>query len=73
MDILGDFLADSCVLTAGTQVTSADLNRAYKDWCERGRHKPMSGRGHALKERGFTQERTRTARTWVGLGLSGEW
>ena len=53
----------------------ADLNKAYKDWSEKNGHRPMSGRalGLALKERGFTQERTRSARTWCGLGLSEGW
>jgi len=58
------------------QVTSADLNKAYKDWCEKHRHKPLSGRGLglALKERGFTVKLggTRRIRTWHGLGITEE-
>jgi len=74
MDILGEFLGDCCIQSADAQVTSADLNTAYKDWCEKHRHKPLSGRalGLSLKERGFTQERAITARMWNGLSLKEE-
>ena len=73
MDILSDFLGDCCVQAPDAQVTSADLNKAYEDWCEKNRHRPMSGRGLglALKERGFVQERqgSKRVRTWQRLGL----
>jgi putative DNA primase/helicase len=69
MDVLGDFLNDCCFLAPNTQTTSADLNRAYKEWCEKNGERPMSVRwlGLRLKERGFKQERTMSARLWQGL------
>jgi putative DNA primase/helicase len=71
MDILGEFLSDHCVLAPDAQVTSADLNRAYKKWCEKNGERAMSPRsfGLRLKERGFRQERTNSERLWRGLRL----
>ena len=71
MDILGDFLNDCCVLESGLQATFADLNRAYKEWCNKNAEQAMSTRWLALrlKERGFKKQRTMSVRFWQGLSL----
>jgi len=74
MDVLGDFMNDCCVLDPGAQVTSADLNHAYRLWCAKNGEAPMSIRwlGLRLKERGFRVELTgrKRLRTWNGIGLA---
>jgi putative DNA primase/helicase len=76
MDILGDFLAERCVVLPGAEVTSAELNQAYRAWCEKTGERAMSARslGLRLKERGFTQKHSgeSRARTWMGIGLGSE-
>jgi putative DNA primase/helicase len=71
MDVLGDFLNDRCLIAPGARITSADLNRAHKEWCEKNGEQPMNARslGLRLKERGFKQERTMSTRLWQGLCL----
>ncbi|GAB4334147.1 MAG: hypothetical protein Kow0099_06130 [Candidatus Abyssubacteria bacterium] len=76
MDILGDFLGECCVVVPGAEVTSAELNKAYRAWCEKTGERAMSARslGLRLKERGFTQKLTGNSRsrTWIGIGLLSE-
>jgi phage/plasmid-associated DNA primase len=54
MDLLADFLAESCILVPAAEVMAADLYRAYTDWADSsGIKKPMSQTelGRRLKER----------------------
>jgi putative DNA primase/helicase len=71
MDALGIFLRDRCVLTPNAQTTLADLNRAYREWCDKNDELPMSAYsfGLLLKERGLKQKRTKLARMWQGICL----
>ena len=72
-DVLGGFLEESCLVGEGLHVSTADLYRAYKDWCDGTGERPMRQRdlGLRLRERGFRPERVGASRqrTWRGLGL----
>ena len=76
MDILGDFINDCCTLAPNAETSSADLNRAYKEWCSNNGDRLMSPRsfGLQLKGRGFTRKRVgvNRVRTWAGIGLKSE-
>lgn len=77
MDVLGDFLADRCVIHSNAEIGSSALYEAYKEWCmETGEdsitHKAF---GTELKERGFDNSTRFTAgpdrgkAKWKGIGL----
>lgn len=70
MDMLGEFLADRCVVSPTAQAPASDLYRAYRAWCEEAGHQPVSTTrfGLALGERGFEREKRGTIR-WTGIGL----
>jgi putative DNA primase/helicase len=69
MDVLGGFLKDRCVERADLREAAAALYSAYKSWCETNGEKPLTQQrfGVALADRGFTPNRTRRARFWMGL------
>lgn len=71
MDMLGEFIEDRCVEKPTAIATSAALYSAYTAWCEVNGEKPISKKlmGMRLQERGYAQDRTATARQWVGIGL----
>jgi len=75
MDILGDFINDCCTIAPDADTSSADLNRAYKEWCSNNGDRLMSSRwlGLRLRERGLTRIQTgpKRARAWKGIGLRG--
>jgi len=75
MDSLGTFLAECCVTHWSAKVAVGELYREYVAWCEENGEAPMKQRmlGKRLKERGFKQDRTGSARYWVGLGLATEY
>jgi putative DNA primase/helicase len=75
MDVLGDFLTESCILAPGATATAGDLYSAYCTWAEgqgmreREQLKQRSF-GMCLSDRGFTKGRGTGGRSkWVGVGL----
>ncbi len=73
MDVLGDWMADCCVLEPAATATSAKLYASYHQWCLTGgeRH-PMTKTqlGAALEERGFLAKRgAQGARIRLGIGI----
>jgi len=71
-DLVGQFLADTCIIGDGCQVRSADLYGAYAGWCAgNGLTQPLSQK--ALAQRlGETFERTENRagqRIWLGIDL----
>lgn len=76
MDVIGRFLADCVTVATGmmadvTFVQSADLYRAYTDWCGReGMRNPLTQTAFSLKlvERGM-QKVTRGTVRWQGISL----
>jgi putative DNA primase/helicase len=71
MDVIGNFIKESCVQLPGVSIRIRELFKAYQDWCEQNNEHAVSERflGLRLKEMGFEQTRTSEARFWVGLGL----
>jgi putative DNA primase/helicase len=73
MDILGEFIVDTCVIDPNAKSTAASLYDEYKQWCVENKEYAMSKRkfGSALKERGFDQRHDGKdrSRTWFGIGL----
>jgi putative DNA primase/helicase len=69
MDIIGGFLKDRCFQRADLQEAAATLYANYKSWCESNGERPLTQQrfGVALADRGFTPNRTRRARFWMGL------
>jgi putative DNA primase/helicase len=75
-DIIGEFLAECCVVEQDASVGATDLYRAYVAWCEQAKEHPESQRrfGDTLSERGFTSVRHRgtNRKTRVGVRLVSE-
>ncbi len=72
MDTLRPFLDDCCNVATDESVTSADLYRAYRSWAENNGERPATSQtfGRRLTDRGFRNERTKSARRWRGLTLA---
>lgn len=71
-DIIGPFIAERCVLDATVTALSGDLYRAYVNWCEENRERPLTQRtfGARLSERGLDSRKTTGGkRGWAGIGL----
>lgn len=71
-DLVGAFLADSCVVEAGATATARELYSAYRAWCEgSGEHpRPQRDFGMRLTERGFERVRYGSGFRWRGLRLA---
>lgn len=72
MDVLGDFIAEVCVMERDARVSSADLYGAYTDWCRAtGERWPLAQKtlGTKLIERGFASKKIRRHHVWLGLRL----
>jgi putative DNA primase/helicase len=71
MDVLGQFIAERCVLEAEARITSGELYASYTSWSEQGGERPMSKRTFGLRvtERGVEAGRTEAARGWRGIRL----
>lgn len=65
------FLAERCILGDGLSCSSADLIRAYCEWCARAGSVPLQGSALAdeLRRHGCRPMRQRGPRGWVGLEL----
>ena len=71
---LADFVADSCVLGPGREVTAHALRTAYDAWCkENGERRPAGGKrwGDGLRALGCTKERrgAENVHYWAGIDL----
>lgn len=71
MDVLGDFIAECCVISRTAQATTKALYAQYLKWCEENAERPLAKNPFStrLKEKGFEQTRTKHARMWLGIGL----
>jgi len=79
MDVLGDFIAERCLVGAGCEVGASELFEAYKTWCEAAGEKAISQRrfGLQLAERGYQSDRftagpDKGRKCWRGVGLRAE-
>lgn len=73
-DWLGDFLDEVCNVNPGLSVSSRKLYAAFVRWCDQAGERVQSQRALAmqLKERGFEQGRSESARYWSGLAIRGD-
>lgn len=70
-DVIGEFLAERCVVEDTARASVSEIYTAYGGWCENSGERSVaknvfSGR---LTERGFESYRTERARWWIGLRL----
>jgi putative DNA primase/helicase len=75
MDILGQFIAECCVVALSAEVLFKDLFATYLQWCEENNMSAASTKRFAerLKERGFQDRRDNTKernRVYSGLALT---
>jgi putative DNA primase/helicase len=74
MDVLGGFIADTCIVLPDVSAKAGALYHAYTEWADdNGVRDRLSQQafGRRLRDRGFEQERTDAARWWRGIGLRG--
>jgi putative DNA primase/helicase len=72
MDTFAGFLDERCELDETATAGAGELYTAYRTWAEANGEKPLTQRwfGLRLNERGFTQERNKKKRLWLGLRLA---
>lgn len=76
-DVIGQFLEERCVLSPGqAYVYTADLYRAYDEWCAANGERPLKQRALAnrLKERGIHNGKHGASNNmaWFGVGLAAD-
>jgi putative DNA primase/helicase len=71
MDVIGNFLKESCAAKEGATIRIRELYKAYADWCDGNNEHAVSERFFSLrlKEMGYEQAKTAEARYWAGIGL----
>jgi P4 family phage/plasmid primase-like protien len=73
MDVIGDFLADRCMITPVARVENKDLRMAYERWCDANGERAISQKAFSsrLVDRGFVSSRSGAngRRAWPGIGL----
>lgn len=71
MDVIGQFLDETCTIQPRARVLCAALYSAYAKWCEDGGERPINQRrfGAQMTERGFDRVRTRDGWWYHGIGL----
>jgi putative DNA primase/helicase len=74
MDVIGDFLRDRCVFTAGRTMKARELFKTYQDWCDDNNERACTERFFCLrlKELGVEQKRRNDGRYGQGIMLAGE-
>jgi putative DNA primase/helicase len=68
-DVVGEFVEDRCDIASHFMVTTRDLLREYRGWCETNGHRELSpkGLGAQLSARGFVGAKKNHQRCWMGL------
>ena len=76
MDILGDFMADCCVIGQLEEVTNKELREKYDEWCKKNGEKEIAPKAFStrLQERGFLKASNiksgiSRGRGWKGIGI----
>ena len=73
MDVLGDFLADVCVISLDATVPKGELHSTYVRWSKSNGEHPHTkiDFSQRLQERGFGEQRVGKNRTrcWLGVRL----
>ena len=68
-DLIGDFIAECCVLDENSATQAGPLYSEYKDWAEGLGHKPINGTrfGKEMKKR-FDNEKRKNRVFYIGIG-----
>jgi putative DNA primase/helicase len=71
-DIMGDFIAECCVVANHEQAAGGRLYEAYSRWCDTNGHEPDNATvfGRKLTERGFHPRKTMNGKVRDGIGLT---
>jgi len=74
MDVIGNFIKERCVQSAGLEIKARELFKCYQDWCDDHNEHAVSERffGLRLKEMGLEQKRHNDGRYWLGIQLKAE-
>ncbi|MBA7537549.1 DNA primase [subsurface metagenome] len=76
MDIIAEFIEDCCIENRLAQATTKKLYKAYNEWCEENKEKPIKSRafGRRLEERSYIALRIGENRNrgWGGIDLKSE-
>lgn len=72
MDVVGDFLAEKCVVLTTAEVRAGTLYKAYKAWCDETGNQAMTSTafGRHMTERGYDKYRASEGMHYLGIGLS---
>jgi len=77
MDVIGDWLAECCIVAPGAEALAADLYDSYSEWAQNnGEKRPLSQKvfGQNLTIRGFASQRETSGlakgkKKWLGVSL----
>jgi putative DNA primase/helicase len=74
MDVIGNFIKESCVQGPGCSIRARELFKVYQGWCDENNEHACSERflGLRLKELGIEQKRYGDGRYWQGIGIKAE-
>ena len=72
MDVLQPFLDEKCVVDPLAVVGKSELYAAYKKWADEGGVRPLNKNlfGRRLLSMGFQDGRSKSKRSWLGVGLT---
>jgi putative DNA primase/helicase len=72
MDVLAQWLGDTCVMAPDAMITAKEICESHKEWCETNGYEPLqqASLGRRLKTKGFKKKRTGKVRYWLGLRLA---
>ncbi|MBA7592555.1 hypothetical protein ES708_34742 [subsurface metagenome] len=76
MDVVAEFIEGCCVESHREKITTKELYKAYKDWCDVSGEKPVNKNtfGRRLTERGYKSIKIghKNERGWLGIALKDE-
>jgi len=70
-DVIGQFIAECCVVSENARATRAELYTAYTTWCDTNHERAIGTRAlcEELRRRGFDEWKSDGVRGWSGIGL----
>jgi putative DNA primase/helicase len=72
-DLVGQWMAENCVLNSSLRTPSSQLYASWKSWAEAHGHDPGTAKslGSALRSRALKDGKVGRGRGWYGIGLAG--
>ena len=70
-DVIASFIGERCKVGPDCEVSKAELYKVYAEWCEKSGERAVSKKefGTRLSEKGFSDDRTKKGRFWLGIEL----